>query len=101
MIAACSEVSFSPTRTARPSSARSKTNCWRRDSNSAALRTAMDDMRASLARDGERPDRAEQVVDREGLAEDGRGPGVPRRLDLDGARDQHDRDLERLQLVEH
>src|ERR671937_142390 len=49
-MAACSETSFSPTRTARPSSERSYRYRWSCSSNSAALRTAVVDIEKTLSR---------------------------------------------------
>src|SRR3954470_19351035 len=98
MIAACSETSFSPTRTRRPSSDRSNAYCWSRSSNSAALRTAVLAIALSLTR--RVPHGVQQVVDRERLAEGCGGAAFDLRLDLGGAADEDDRDAPRAQLVE-
>src|SRR5947207_7970982 len=67
-MAACSETSFSPTRTARPSSERSYRYRWSCSSKSAALRTAVVDIERTLSsqvRDGRR-----ELLDRERLGDD-------------------------------
>src|SRR3954451_23815935 len=98
MIAACSETSFSPTRTRRPSSDRSNAYCWSRSSNSAALRTAV--LAIALSLTCRVPYGVEQVVDRERLAERRSGAPLDLRLDLGGAADEDDRYAARAQLVE-
>src|SRR5919201_2091851 len=71
-IAACSETSFSPTRTARPSSERSyryRCSCC---SNSAGLRTAVVDIEKTLSgARSERSDGRRELVDGERLRDHG------------------------------
>src|SRR6266487_3739527 len=65
-MAACSEISFSPTRTARPSSERSNRYRWSCSSNSADERTAVVLIEKTLS-SGELGDDGRQLVERERL----------------------------------
>src|SRR5437764_1522510 len=90
-IAACSDVSFSPTRTARPSSERSYRYRWSWCSNSAAERTAVVDIARTLS--GETLGGFDQFVEPKRLRDHSVGRRASERRPAHRAGEHHDRRL--------